>query len=144
MLELLVVVAILALLAGISAGAMRQFSNLRVLDAAKADVTVLLVEAREKTLSSQNRMAYGVHFASTSVTLFSGGAYMVSDPSNKVVTLHSRALIATTTLAGGGSNVFFKRLTGETDEVGEVIIVLKSNEAASTTVTINKTGVAGL
>ena len=89
-------------------------------------------------------MAYGVHFASTSVTLFSGGAYMVSDPSNKVVTLHSRALIATTTLAGGGSNVFFKRLTGETDEVGEVIIVLKSNEAASTTVTINKTGVAGL
>ena len=42
-LELLVVVAILALLAGISAGAMRQFSNLRVLDAAKADVTGLLV-----------------------------------------------------------------------------------------------------
>ena len=97
-------------------------------------------EARGQTLSSENSSQYGVHFTSSKITLFTGSSYIVGTSTNQDFNLTSTDTILTITLTGGGNDIVFNRLTGETTQNGTVVV---SSTLATTTrtVTIYKTGV---
>ncbi len=137
--EFLIVIAILALL---SIGTVSTFVGFRDSQALSKD-TELVVEtlrqARSQTLTSQNSSQYGVHIGTTNITLFAGATYTAGSASNQVFPLTSRDTVVTITLTGGGSDVVFKRLSGETSQNGTIVLTSASSSKTKT-VTIYKTG----
>jgi hypothetical protein len=99
-----------------------------------------LAAAREKTLAGINNSQYGVHFQSDRLILFRGASY----PGTTVQTidLDSTITIPTITLAGGGTNVIFNRLTGATAQTGTIVVRLASDATQSIIITIAATGAA--
>ena len=138
-LELIIVVSTIFIMSAIVLNAFINYRKTQALSKDTETVVEILRLARGQTLSSQNASQYGVHFASSTITLFVGSSYVVGTTTNKDFNLISADTILTLALTGGGNNVIFNRLTGETSQDG--IIVISSSLATTTkTVTIYKTG----
>ena len=138
--EVLITVSIVAIIVALSANAFSRFNKRQELNNAMRDVLSVLEEARSLTLASKNNVMYGVHFEEGQVTLFGGSVYSPSSPDNKITILSSRIYIATTSFAGGGSDVLFERLTGSTNNSGTTTFAFRSDISASSTIFIHKTG----
>ncbi len=139
LIELIVVLIIIFVLSLII---LTTFTNFRKNQALEKDtelVVQVLRQARNQTLSSKNSTVYGVHFTAPQVTLFTGGVYSSGDINNQNYTLSSTDTILTISLTGGGSNVVFQRLSGETTQNGTVV-VSSPGISKTKTVTIYRTG----
>lgn len=142
LIELIISIAIVAV---ISVAGIVSFSNTNREEALQLEtgkVLSLLEKARAETLSGKSGIAYGVHFEESRAVLFSGSVYSSTDPRNTAQTLHPEIRISSISLAGGGSNVLFSRLSGATAQSGTVRLSARSNANASSTITIASTGVA--
>src|ERR1035437_5373941 len=117
LLEILIVIAILAVLTVISLNTFVQIKNSQAQQMDTETIVETLRQARSQTLSSQSASQYGVHFASGAITLFTGASYVSNDPNNKIFTL-SNVNVITASLSGGGSDIVFNRLSGETSQDG--------------------------
>lgn len=137
--ELIVVLAILALLIGIFMSTFITFRKNQALIMDTDTVVGLLRQARNQTLTSKNSASYGVHFTAPKVTIFTGPTYSAGATDNQDFALSSTDTILTISLAGGGSDVVFNRLTGETSQNGTVVIS-SPGIPETKTVTIYKTG----
>jgi prepilin-type N-terminal cleavage/methylation domain-containing protein len=140
MVELLIVVAIAILLSAVVFSSLLSFRKNQALEKDTELVVQLLNQARSQTLSSKGATVYGVHFASSQVILFSGSTYAAAASGNQAFDLTSTDTILTITLTGGGSDVLFQRLTGETTQNG-TIVISSSGISRTKTVTIYRTGV---
>ncbi len=138
--ELLIVIAIFLVLLVLTTRTFSSANANKALDTETQHVVAELNRARSLTLASKNKRAYGVHFATTSLTTYVGPTYEVGSSTNDVILLNGSVQIASTSFAGGGSKVLFERLTGETANVGTIIISLVSNASSTRTVTIYGTG----
>ncbi len=137
--ELIVSLAILTVLTIVVLTSLISFKKNQSLSKDSGTVVEVLRQARNQTLSSKNSSNYGVHMATTTVTLFAGSSYSSGASTNQDFLLSSTDTILTISLAGGESNVVFNRLTGETAQNGTVVI--SSPDVSETkTVTIYKTG----
>lgn len=96
--------------------------------------------ARTRTLASLASSQYGVHFEQTQYVLFRGATYNALDPDNIVYPLFSRVEIANITLAGGGSNVVFDRITGKTAQNGTLSVRLIADPSKLKTIEISSAG----
>lgn len=142
LIEVLVVVAVLVVLSAIMATSLSAFRNSKVLDAAVEDTLTTISKARGDTLAGKNNTQYGVHFQSDRIVLFVGNTYVANDANNKTTMLDSALEISTISLAGGGVDVIFDRLTGNTSQSGTVVIRVASSPVTAHTITISGTGVA--
>ena len=142
--EILIVVAIFAVIASIGAAPFVFFKKARALDAAVQESVSALLEARARTLSSRNASQYGVHFNADSATLFSGAVFNPNASDNEEKIFAPLVLISAISLEGGGSDVIFKRLTGETDFYGTVTFRLTAGGARERTLRIGKTGTVNI
>lgn len=144
LLELLFVIVIAGIISTIIFLSLFKLNSSQALEKSADLVASVLNEAKALTLSSKGDTQYGVHFEPTQVVLFMGGAYSPSDGANVVSTLHSLTGIQNINLNGGGSDVIFKRLTGNTDQHGSVEVFLLASTTVSRTITISATGVVEL
>jgi Tfp pilus assembly protein PilE len=142
MVELLITVAIVVILASISFGSFLSYKKERALIEDRALVSEVLREARNLTLVSKNGLAYGVHFSSNDVTLY-GGTYSSTDTSNKQSSLSTDVKLLAI-LPGGGSEIQFSRLTGETNQSSTATIELNVPSIGTSTIKIYKTGIVEL
>lgn len=141
LMEILITIAIVALITGIILTTFVEFRQNKALEMDSKVVVEVLREARSRTLTSKNASQYGVHFSASApqITLFTGNIYVDGSATNEPYTLFSTDNILTITLAGGGSDVVFSRLTGETSQSG-TIVVSSPTLSKTKNVTINKTG----
>ena len=137
--EIFIVVGILALLTGIIFGTFVSYRKSEALNKDTETIIEVLRQARSQTLSSQNASQYGVHFETGKVTLFTGTSYSAGVSTNQDFIISSTDTIITINLLGGGSSVIFKRLSGETDQTGTVVISSPTSPRTKT-VTIYATG----
>ena len=142
MVEVLVVIAILAVLSVITFQTFYRMNSNKAIETDTLRVLLELQKARSLTLSSKNSSQYGVHFATTSVTIFKGTTFDAASSTNLTMTLSKAVNIATTSLAGGGADVIFKRLTGETSHYGTTTLSLTASSSVTKTIMIYETGVA--
>ena len=140
--ELLVVVAVVTLIAALSATSFVNLNKTQVIDKTALLALSVLDEARSLTLASKNSLQYGVHFEDSKVVLFTGTAYSSGDSTNQVNLLNTAAKTLTISLAGGGSEVIFDRLTGATSQNGSVTFSLRSDSNTTKTITVYTTGTA--
>lgn len=139
LIELIIVLGIIAVISGIISSTFIESRRVQAVDRDAETVVEVIRSARSKTLSSQNASVYGVHIDSTSVTLFAGLTYVAGAMGNIVTQLTASEIIATTSLTGGGSDIVFKRLTGETNQNGTITIA-SSRIPKSRIITIFNTG----
>ena len=141
MVEVLIVIAILAIIATAIIGPFASFRNAQAIKNTNESIIALLNQARVKTLSSENLLQYGVHLQADKAILFSGTSYDVDASISEVVVSDSKVSISDIALAGGGDDVVFERLTGATDNYGTLVVTLTNTSEGQKTITIAKTGV---
>ena len=137
--EFLISLAILALIIGIVMSTFTEYRKNQSLQKDTETVMEVLGQARNQSLSSQDASQYGVHIASDKITLFTGSTYSSGEPLNQYFPLVSTDTIVTINLLGGGSDVVFKRLSGETSQSGTVVMSSPSISKTKT-ITIYGTG----
>lgn len=139
--EILIVIAIIALTWLIVYAGFSAINKRQALDKDGLLVTAIINEARSQTLSSKDATVYGVHLEEFSITLFKGSTYNESDPENKTSDLSAHSRISAFALSGGGDDIIFQRLTGATQNFGTITLELRSDSSASSTITVHKTGI---
>ena len=137
--ELVVVITILAILSLISISVFKNFRDQEALTKDNGLIVEVLRQAKSLTLNSKSSNQYGVHFGTNSVVLFICPTYSSSASTNLVYNLNPDVRISNISLSGGGSDLLFQKLSGET--VNNGTITLTSVSAGTTKViTIYKTG----
>ncbi len=115
------------------------FSNQSTL--AEQEVVHTLRHSREKAATQIHDSSWGVYFdtGASTYTLFSGSTYVGRDASLDVdYPLPGSVTFGTITLTGGGTEVVFDQITGNTSQDGTVEITSASDPTI--TVTINAFG----
>lgn len=142
LIEILIVISIILILAAIVVPNLSFIKKQQALQTTKEDIVSLLNEARNSTISSKNSLTYGVHFQADRAILFSGASYSDS-PNNKQISFDSSVTIPATggINIGGGSDVVFQRLTGDTINNGTIVIQLVSDATKQKIISINSIGI---
>ncbi|MBI3019818.1 MAG: hypothetical protein HYY60_00620 [Parcubacteria group bacterium] len=139
--EIIIVIGIFIALAAAGATPLLFLKNKNALVNAAERSVSLLSAARTQTLSSENAARYGVHFAPDRAVLFKGTSFNANDPENEQFFFGSAVENAMVSLNGGGTDVVFKRLTGETDGYGTITFRLKKDPTVTRIITVERTGV---
>ena len=142
--ETVVVAAIVLLLAYMVLASFSQFRIKKTMDAAVEEVLAAFSQAHLDTIASKNSQQYGVHLDANSVVYYIGPTYVADTSTNISYAIHPVLEIANITLAGGGVNVLFNRLTGGTSQAGTFEVRQKGNSAVRTIITVNGTGAISL
>lgn len=141
--EILAVISIIAILLVIVLPNLSNFRNERTLTNTTQDIISVLNKAKSDTTSSLNSNSYGVHFETDRVVYFIGTTYNGADAGNIVTSIDSSVTIPLSggiNLNGGGSDVMFTRLTGDTTNYGTIVVRLTSDATRQKTITVSKTG----
>ena len=142
LIELLVVLAIIAVLITIALANFGTFGRQVDLDTTTQRVLSTLRLARNQTLASEGESQYGVHFEQAKYVLFKGDDYATSTD-KKEYTLTSTEIYQIN-LTGGGSDVVFERVRGNTNSSGNIKVRLISEQTRSQTVLVNASGQVSL
>ncbi len=141
LLEMVFALAIVAILAGALSGLFGTFDTRQSLDKGVLAVVSLLEKARANAIGGQQASNFGVHLEEGKAVLFRGSMYSASDPANETVLFPGPVSLSSLSLAGGGSNIVFSRLSGTTTASGTAIF--STGDASSTrTITIYANGFA--
>ncbi len=142
--ELIVVLAVAAILALVVLNPLTLFRGNQILVATAEKITSILYEARTHTTASKDAAQYGVHFESGRVVLFKGVAFTEPNTLNEELSLPPSVEVSTISLNGGGPDVVFDRLVGTTAQFGIIVLTLKSNASSTRTIAIEQTGTVTL
>lgn len=137
LLEITITVAILLILSAVGLSALSNYNKKQTLKANTDMILSVLSEARAKTLASEGDARYGVHFEESKVVLFRE-AYVAGAADNIEFDIAGPSKISNITIAGG-SDVLFKKISGETDNNGSLVITLNDG-SGSAEIDIEKTG----
>jgi prepilin-type N-terminal cleavage/methylation domain-containing protein len=142
MLEMLMVIAIMALAIIIVSLPFGNLNSTQALEKSASLAISVLDEARSMTLSAVDDAQYGVRLESDSLILFKGASYSASDPENVVTPLNVMVGLRDISLTGGGVSIIFNRLTGNTAQTGTFELYLHSDTTTYRTISVSGTGIA--
>ncbi|MEI6528345.1 MAG: hypothetical protein WCO10_01575 [bacterium] len=140
LIELLVIIAISIVMASLVIFAFYNLLSSQSLSKDFSSVVALTERSRSMSMNSKNDSSFGVHFASTSATLFSGPSYSATS-SLETYYLNARTKISGISLTGGTSNIVFNKITGYASATGTVSLVLVSSTSSLKSLTVFQTGV---
>ncbi|MFW5853465.1 MAG: prepilin-type N-terminal cleavage/methylation domain-containing protein [Patescibacteria group bacterium] len=138
LLELIIVIVILTILAGIALWTIGSFQKTTQLETAEILVVEVLETAKSKTLSSVQRTNYGVYFEENRLILFSGLEYEEGKENNRQYLLPAGLVLNAD--FNGQSQVIFKRLTGRPLAVGEVVLWSATNPDKKRIISVSAAG----
>lgn len=138
--EMVIVIGIVVLLIGVAVASYRTFGQNISLEAATQRVVIVIDEARNRTIGSEDDSHFGVHFETDRYVLFKGDSYSPSSSDNVIHTLPTGIEISAITLAGGGSDVKFEGVTGTTQQTGTITLRRSNDPSVTQTITITSLG----
>ena len=139
LLEIIFMFAVLFVITAIVVGGFLAFKRGSELTLANEHILSQLTEAKTRTLAAQDNAAWGAHLETDRVILFKE-SFVAENPENEITTLPESVEINAIALVGGGHDVIFKRLTGETDHAGTITLRLKNDPDKTRMITIESTG----
>lgn len=141
--ELMVVVGAATILVTITAGVYLSFSKRNYLDVNARELQSVINLGRGQTLSSEGSQNFGVHIddINNEYVLFPGQAYNSSDPDNEIFIADSRVSIVSINIQGGGSDIIFDRLTGETSQYGVITFEDAADSSLQIEICIHRSGI---
>jgi len=140
LIELLIVIGIMGLLVSgviISAFSFRANTELTI---STNDFMGDVRSAQSQTLASENDSNYGVHLEASRYTLFRGSDFASRDTAfDEVRVLPPRIEFASWGI-GGGDDIIFDRVTGATQNSGNITLRLVGSTGQTKSVSISQTG----
>ena len=142
LLEMLLALGIIAIIAVVSITSLSRVNTEKAIAVDADKALSLLARARSMTLSAKDGFVHGVHFEERTLVLFKGESYDAGAPGSEAFPLHDEVKISAVVLAGGGSDVVFKKLTGATTQNGTVTLASIRDGTKTKVITIEATGIA--
>ncbi len=139
LIEIIIAVAILAMIVVAASVSFRNSRNVNTLTTAGNNVLSVIRVAQSKTLAGENDSEWGIHIETDKITLFRGSVFAGS-PYTEATLLPTNIEIANISLAGGGTDIIFTRITGATAETGSFDIRVKDDTSIVFPVTIEASG----
>ena len=136
--EVMIAIAIIGVLSSLSVAYFNSFLSRNELKNESLKITDMLRRARGQAMAGQEDSAWGVHFETSKYVLFKGSSYSASDDFNEEISLPAVLTISTINLNGGGSEVIFSKIRGETSQFGTTTI--QNDIGESKNVVINSAG----
>lgn len=123
LIEILLVLAISAILVVISAGVFLAADKKEDVDSQVRNLKSVLNLARNQSLASEGLNSFGVHIntSANEYVLFPGSSFDPANPENKTFTMPANIGVSIE-LNGGGSDIIFGRLSGGTSQYGHIIL----------------------
>ena len=118
--ELMIIIAITVIFFSKVPSLYASYYNSNGLGDSSSGVVNTLKRARLYTVTGREDQQWGVHFETAKFVLFKGTSYSVSDPENEDHDLLSAISVININLNGGGSDLIFEPITGETNQHGSV------------------------
>jgi Tfp pilus assembly protein FimT len=140
LLELIIGIAVVVILASITALSLSRFSETQALNNGVDEVVALINQARSRTVAAEGGTYYGVHLEERQAVLFSGPTYSVGAVGNQPVPLDVRVKIDVITLSGGGDDIVFEEGMGDTTGYGTFVIKRLTSTLGQKTVTVSRAG----
>lgn len=140
LLEVMVALSILVLISVFLVSPLMSFYRRIVFNNTVENILSTLEEARKSTLSSYKSSQYGVHFESNRMVFYKGNMFVEPNPDNVETTLNNLVEIYSIIISGGGSDILFDRLTGETSNGAQLSVRLVNNPAVDRTITVYASG----
>ncbi len=140
-LEVMIVIAILAILLATILPSFMNFRRSSLLNTDTMNLVTLINRARLLSVSSKDDDRYGIHLESSKAVLFRGDTYSDSEPTNETHTFSTGLTLSSIAINGGGAEVLFKKITGATTQ-NATTTLLVTGTTSSTTVLILPTGIA--
>ena len=137
LLEILIIILILGILASVVFTQFSSFKNNQILKGTVEEVESVVNKARSESMASLNGSQYGVRFETNSLIIFKGSSYIQGDSFNEIINVSFPATISATSLTGGGSEIYFNRLSGMPNKSGTITV---SCVGLSKTITMSATG----
>ena len=144
LIEIILVIAIASVIASITVSAFSRFNRAIAIRKDAEKIVSILNKARSNTIAARSGSQYGVHFESGRVVMFVGNIYSALAPTNEPLKFQSPVSASTISLAGGGSDVVFERLTGITSNFGFVILSLTGEPLVTRRVNISSNGLVDI
>jgi len=141
--ELIIVLAILAIVAALLLPNLNIFQRQSALDAAANEILATLRLAQNKTLASEGASSWGVNFTDNQFIFFKGASFVPGSSDNEIHSLPSNVVLSEVNL-GGLSAVVFSRLTGAANISGSIKISLDGDASQSREIFIDESGTLGL
>lgn len=142
LIEVMVAVAIFSIIAGTAFSVSASFLT----DSQRISNVNLIVQhlrlAQMRAISEYRKSAWGMHLEETPVSfsIFRGSSYAVRDPAfDTVVELPSSLSFSNISLQGGGADIVFERMTGQTSNYGT--FTLSDNNENDVLISVNVAGV---
>lgn len=135
--EILVAIAVMAILSAIG---IATFSSVLRYQSVEKDTDIVLSyvkKSRDLTINSVGNVEHGVHFASSSVSVFTGTTYS-SGAETSVYVLNPRVLITSVSLSSGASSLYFNKITGEPSATGTITLSLSDDAGTSSSSSTTK------
>ena len=130
--ELLVIIAIFLIFAGISQVAFLNFQNHSNLEIATYNLVEALRHAKSNAQQVKQDTKWGIYVVGNTVTVFSGNSY-----ASRNTSLDNSINLTNGISSSGLQEVVFEKVSGTTTNVGNIILTLGSQ---SKTITINEKG----
>ena len=148
LIEILVVLAIFALLLVVSFAGLTTLRSESDLDAEARNFARILEFARNKTIASESAAQYGVYVntgtAPHQYVLFQGTDYASRQVSEDEIYEVRDAVEFGTVSFAGGSEVVFQRIQGDADQIGSAVFRLKSDPSRVRTVYVEGSGTVSI
>ena len=144
LIEIIMVVAITSILGGMAFVSFGKIINYNSIEAQAESVRSHIERARIFTLASKNNSSFGVYFSSTSARVFQGTTFISASSSDQVYVIDSNQSIININFSGGGSTIYFNKITGEPNATGTIVITSKNNNEDQRTVVIHQTGIVDI
>lgn len=138
--EIIIIIAVGLILFTVTTSAFNGMRNRQALNATVEEISSVIQNSQAKTLASKKSQNYGVRFETNRLVAFEGSTFTEPNATNKYTEFSNLAEISVISLNGGGQNMVFERLTGETNQYGTITVRMKNNTSDSKTITIEKTG----
>ena len=141
LIEILVVLAILVIIIGVTLPSFQNMRENQIFKTTLSEVMSTINKARGESMSSVNSLEYGVHFESDQVVIFSGTVYSAGAADNVITEVTSPASISDISISGGGSDLYFDRLSGAPNNTAEITV---STPNLSDVIEISGTGIVSI
>ncbi|MFZ2072187.1 MAG: hypothetical protein WAV10_00685 [Minisyncoccia bacterium] len=139
--EILFVIGIILIIFMIVIPSFGELRQKQMLKTASEDISSSLDKARGNAFASVGSSEYGVHFESDKIVIFKGTVYSNIDPNNEIINIISPANISNINLSGGGSEIYFNKLSGVSNKTGTITVSVSS---FSKIITISTTGASSV
>ena len=137
--EVLIAIAVITILGGIGVVSFNASRNVRDLTTSAQNMISIIRVAQSKTLAGENDSSWGVHLQTNQITLFAGDTFAAST-FTQAYALPPSIEITNIALTGGGSDIIFQRVTGQTNQNGTFALDVIASPSNLFSVTIDSSG----